>query len=245
LAAINGNNSGVEGVAKAVKLMIIRIVPDGDERDKDVANGIKYAIKNGAKVINMSFGKPFSPQKVFVDDVLKLAAKSNVLLIHAAGNDGENNDSIVHYPDKYDSVGNALLNNWITVGASGYKKGKTLAAPFSNYGKKTVDVFAPGVELWGISPGNKYGFASGTSMACPITSGAVAVIWSYFPDLTPVEIKDILMKSVVLYDKEVMKPSKSGEKVKMKFSDLSVSGGVINLYNAIKLAEQISASKVK
>jgi subtilisin family serine protease len=242
VGAERGNKIGVDGVAGNVRLMIVRVVPDGDERDKDVANGIRYAIENGAKVINMSFGKSFSPQKQFVDEVLPLADKYDVLMVHAAGNDASDNDVEINYPENLDSKGNRLTQNWITVGASSSTAGADLPANFSNYGKKNVDLFAPGVDIWGLEPGNKYGSASGTSMASPIAAGVAAVIRSYYPELTAAEVKEAMMKSVTPYDAEVNKPG--GDKnSKVKFSDLSVSGGVVNLYNALKAAEEIAKNK--
>ncbi len=243
VGAQRGNGIGVDGIAGNVQLMIVRVVPDGDERDKDVANGIRYAIENGAKVINMSFGKSFSPQKQFVDEVLPLAEKYDVLLVHAAGNDGENNDVVTNYPENRDAKGNKITQNWITVGASSKTAGIMLPASFSNYGKQNVDLFAPGVDVWGLEPGNKYGSASGTSMASPIAAGVAAVIRSYYPQLTAAEVKEAMMKSVTPYDGEVTKPAAEDGKVMIKFSELSVSGGVVNLYNALKAAEEIAAKK--
>jgi subtilisin family serine protease len=243
VGAQRGNKIGVDGIAGNVQLMIVRVVPDGDERDKDVANGIRYAIENGATVINMSFGKSFSPQKQFVDEVLPLAEKYDVLLLHAAGNDGENNDVVTNYPENRDANGNKITKNWITVGASSKDAGPALAAAFSNYGKLNVDLFAPGVDVWGLEPGNKYGSASGTSMASPIAAGVAAVIRSYYPQLTAAEVKEAMMKSVALYDGEVYKPADGDQKVMSKFVELSVSGGVVNLYNALKVAEEMAKLK--
>lgn len=244
VGAQRGNKIGVDGIASNVQLMIVRVVPDGDERDKDVANGIRYAIENGAKVINMSFGKSFSPQKQFVDEVLPLAEKYDVILFHAAGNDAENNDVVTNYPENADASGNKLTNNWVTVGASSKDAGKDLVAPFSNYGKVRVDLFAPGVDCWGLEPGNKYGSASGTSMASPVAAGVAAVIRSYYPQLTAGEVRDILMKSVTPYDGEVNKPVTGEEKpATVKFSELSVTGGVINLYKALVMAEEVAKAK--
>lgn len=245
IGAIRNNGKGANGVAGNVKLMIVRVVPDGDERDKDVANGILYAINNGAKVINMSFGKSYSPQKRFVDSVLRIANTKDVVLVHAAGNDGENNDLVTNYPENRDNNNIVICKSWITVGANSMKKGKDLPAGFSNYGKQNVDVFAPGVDLWGPEPGNKYGSASGTSMASPVVAGVAAVLRGYFPELTAVEIRDIIIKSAVKYEGEVNCPNATGENSVKPFSELSVSGGVANLYNAVLMAEELVKSKKK
>jgi subtilisin family serine protease len=242
---VRKNGKGADGVANCVQMMVVRVVPDGDERDKDVANGILYAINNGAKVINMSFGKAYSPQKKFVDSVLRIANTKDVVLVHAAGNDAENNDVVANFPENRDQNNKPICNNWITVGASSMKKGKELPARFSNYGKQNVDVFAPGVELWGLEPFNKYGSASGTSMASPVVAGIVSVLRGYFPELTPVEIREIIIKSAVKYDGEVKCPGKSEKDPLVPFSELSVSGGVANLYNAVKMAQEVVNAKKK
>ncbi len=245
IGAVRNNGKGANGVAGNVQLMIVRVVPDGDERDKDVANGILYAINNGAKVINMSFGKSYSPQKRFVDSVLRLVDAKDVVLVHAAGNDAENNDVVTNYPENRDANNNIICKSWITVGANSIKKGEELAAGFSNYGKQNVDVFAPGVDLYGLEPGNKYGYASGTSMASPVVAGLAAVLRGYYPELTAVEIRDIIIKSAVKYDKEVTILSEGGVKKKVPFTELCVSGGVANLYNAVLMAEEMVKSKKK
>ncbi len=236
VAAERGNKIGVDGIADNVQIMVVRVVPDGDERDKDVANGIRYAIENGAKVINMSFGKSFSPQKHFVDEVLPLAEKYDVLLFHAAGNDAEDNDVVTNYPENADAKGNKITGNWVSVGASSKEAGKDLPGSFSNYGKNKVDLFAPGVDCWGLEPFNKYGSASGTSMASPVAAGVAAVIRSYFPDLKASQVREVLMKSVTTYEGQVNKP---GTQNTVSFKDLSVTGGVINLYKAVQAAEEM------
>jgi subtilisin family serine protease len=245
VGAVRKNGKGADGVANCVQMMIVRVVPDGDERDKDVANGILYAINNGAKVINMSFGKSYSPQKQFVDSVLRIANTRDVVLVHAAGNDAENNDVVTNYPENRDENNQKICNSWITVGASSMKKGMDLPAPFSNYGKQNVDVFAPGLNLWGLEPGNKYGSMSGTSMASPVVAGIAAVIRGYFPELTAADVRDIIVKSAVKYDADVKCPGEGEEKVLKNFSELSVSGGVANLYNAVLMAQEMVAAKKK
>ncbi len=235
IGAKRGNNIGIDGVANNVQIMALRAVPDGDERDKDVANAIRYAVDNGAKIINMSFGKAFSPNKSYVDNAIKYAESKGVLLIHAAGNSGKNTDMGNNYPTK--NLGKKkVANNWIEVGASSWGKGDKLAASFSNYGKVNVDLFAPGVQIYSTAPGNEYQNAQGTSMASPVTAGVAALLLSYFPDLTASDVKDILMKSVRTFDGlMVIKPGTKDEMV--DFSELSVSGGIVNAYEAVKLAD--------
>jgi subtilisin family serine protease len=243
VAAVRGNNLGPDGVTSNAQLMIIRVVPDGDERDKDVANAILYAVNNGATIINMSFGKSYSPQKHFVDSALRIASQYDVLIIHAAGNEAENNDSIDHYPLNRDANGLVIEKKWLTIGASTSTGDENLPAPFSNYGSKTVDLFAPGQQIYSCQPNNKYGYVDGTSMACPITSGVAAIIRSYYPELTAMEVKEVIMKSVQPFNKKVIVPNQEGESTKVKFSELSVSGGIVNVYNALKLAEEMVKAK--
>jgi subtilisin family serine protease len=242
IAANRNNGFGIDGIAENVLIMAIRVVPDGDERDKDVALAIKYAVDNGANVINMSFGKALSPQKKFVDEAIKYAAAHNVLLIHAAGNDGENNDSIEHYPSKFMNDG-SVAPNMITAGASSFSMDKNYAAIFTNYGM-SVDLFAPGVNISSTIPENKYSLTNGTSFSCPITSGVAALVWSYYPQLTAVQLKDVLLKSVSKQTKlQVYKPGRGSKiRTEMKFSKLCKTGGTVNAYNALKLAAKISKS---
>lgn len=247
------NNIGLDGIADNVQIMSVRVVPDGDERDKDVANGIRYAADNGAKVINMSFGKAWVKDKKVVDDAVKYAESKGVLLIHAAGNENTNIDEVTHYPCRAMEDG-SLVNNWLEIGAMGYDfdikagdeekplpkspKFKMIVGDFSNYGVKYVDVFAPGVDIYSTTPENTYAFFNGTSMAAPATSGVAAVLMSYFPNLTAAQVRDILIKSSTKYPKyKLKKPGTKDELVML--SDLSASGGVVNLYNAIKLASKI------
>jgi len=236
VAAVRGNGIGPDGVTSNAQLMILLVVPDGDERDKDVANAILYAVNNGASIINMSFGKGYSPQKHFVDSALRVANEHDVLIVHAAGNDGENVDVEVHYPSNFDENGNVINDKFIVVGASTNSKGKKLPATFSNYGKTSVDIFSPGQDIYSCAPGNKYESASGTSMASPVATGVATIIRAYFPELSAKEVKEILLQSAVKYDKKVLLPG--SEKKKVSFSELSATGGVINVYNAIKMAEE-------
>lgn len=235
IAAKRGNGIGIDGVANNVKIMAVRAVPDGDEHDKDVANAIRYAVDNGAQIINMSFGKAFSPHKAYVDAAVKYAESKGVLLVHAAGNSGANTDVAKNYPTRL--LGKKkVAKNWIEVGASAWGKDDHLAASFSNYGKTSVDLFAPGVRIYSTTPHNSYENAQGTSMASPVTAGVAALVLSYFPELSATDLKEILMQSVRSFDGlMVIKPGTKDEMV--NFADLSVSGGIVNAYEAVKLAE--------
>ncbi|MNK59113.1 Thermophilic serine proteinase precursor [compost metagenome] len=249
IGAKRNNNIGINGVADNVKILTVRLVPDGDERDKDVANAIRYAVDNGAKVLNMSFGKSYSHNKQTVDDAVKYAESKDVLLVHAAGNDSEDNDVEPNFPMKYytnakgDTTG--IANTWITVGASGLHPDNELLADFSNYGKKTVDVFAPGVRINSTIPDSKYKEEQGTSMAAPVVAGLAAMIRSYYPNLSAAETKQIILESVVKPEQTVqVKISEEATKT-VKFSDISVTGGIVNAYNAIIKAEEFSNKKKK
>ncbi|GAA4187220.1 S8 family peptidase [Sphingobacterium ginsenosidimutans] len=249
IAAKRNNNIGINGVADNVKILTVRLVPDGDERDKDVANAIRYAVDNGAKVLNMSFGKSYSHNKQTVDDAVKYAESKDVLLVHAAGNDSEDNDVEPNFPMKYytnakgDTTG--IANNWITVGASGLHPDNELLADFSNYGKKTVDVFAPGVRINSTIPDSKYKEEQGTSMAAPVVAGLAAMIRSYYPNLSAAETKQIILESVVKPEQTVqVKISEEATKT-VRFADISVTGGIVNAYNAIIKAEEFSSKKKK
>lgn len=247
IAAARNNGKGMDGVAADVKIMAVRCVPNGDERDKDIANAIIYAVDNGAKILNMSFGKKYSWNKKVVDDAVKYAQSKGVLLMHAAGNDHLNIDEITHYPTaKYEGKGYAT--NMITIGALSWKPDSMIAAPFTNYGKKSIDLFAPGVDIYSTAPEQQYKDASGTSMATPVAAGVAAVLKSYYPSLTPEQIKTILIKSSLktYKGKKVIKPgSKKGEKDRyVKFEQLGKNGGIVNLYEAVKMAEKYT-KKVK
>ena len=241
VAANRDNGIGVKGVAENVLIMSLRVVPDGDERDKDIALAIRYATNMGAKVINMSFGKDYSPQKKFVDDAVKYAVANDVLFVHAAGNDAKNSDITDSYPSNILLDKSTVKASWITVGASSQEFGKNLPASFSDYGKKEVDVFAPGVSIYNLKPGNLYKENDGTSMASPMVSGLAALLRSYFPGLSAPKIKECILKSVTIYPRKVFRPEEGNKKRhKIRFTELSVSGGVVNAFNAVKLAEEMS-----
>jgi len=245
IGALRGNGVGVDGIAPAVKFMMIRTVPDGDERDKDVANAIRYAVDNGARIISMSFGKAYSPFKAAVDDAVKYADAHGVLMVHAAGNDGQDLAKKPSFPSTtYLSGGKPNL--WIEVGASSWKGGDSLAANFSNYGQQQVDVFAPGVDILSTVPGNQYERDSGTSMAAPVVSGLAALIMDYYPNLTPSDVRRIILASVNNYSGQmVVRPGPPDQAQKVPFGTLSVTGGIVNAYNALKMAEEVSNGKPK
>ena len=242
IGAVRGNNVGIDGVAPAVKLMSVRAVPDGDERDKDVANAVRYAVDNGAHIINMSFGKAYSPHKAIVDEAMKYADSKGVLLIHAAGNDAANLDKTNSYPTPVVN-GNQRIRNWITVGASSWRGGDTIAASFSNYGRTEVDVFAPGEDILSTMPDNEFERSSGTSMAAPVVSGLAALIMAYYPELSAADVKRaILETSMRLGDRTAIVPGSEGEQ-RAPFSTMSATGGIVNAVAALQMAEQIAASK--
>lgn len=237
IGAQRKNGIGMDGVADNVRIMSVRCVPNGDERDKDIANAIRYAVDNGCSIINMSFGKKYSPGKKAVDDAVKYAESKGVLLIHAAGNSSDDIDEIIHYPCKKLQSGKTA-SNFMDVGALSWKPDDEIVAPFSNYGEKTVDIFAPGVDIHSTVPdNNQYKDASGTSMAAPVVAGVAAVLKSYFPELTAKQIKKILMKSSIktYKEKKIIKPGTKDEMV--EFDELSNTGGIVNLYEAVKMAQ--------
>jgi len=240
IAAQRNNGLGVDGVADHVRIMTLRVIPDGDEYDKDVALAIRYAVDQGAKVINMSFGKSFSPEKKWVDSAVRYAELKDVLLVHASGNEGENIDEKENYPSPLLTQWHSKANNFITVGASSdIRIEKSIAADFSNYGKEMVDVFAPGVKIYSTIPGgNQYGNLNGTSMASPVVAGVAAILRSYFPELTAPEIKKIIESSVSKPDSLINCYQPGDKNKKVPFNLLCKSGGIINAYNAVKVANE-------
>jgi subtilisin family serine protease len=232
IGAVRNNDIGMNGVAADVKLMILRVVPNGDERDKDVANAIRYAVDNGAQIINMSFGKSYSPGKEAVDQALLYASNKNVLFVHGAGNDGANLDKYPNFPNPYIGDGNYKFENWLEVGAISSSGD---AASFSNYSKTRVDVFAPGVKIYSTVPDNKYAHHDGTSMAAPVVSGLAALIWSYFPELNAKQLKTVITGSVIAVPFKTIQPG--SKKKKVKFTTLCSTGGIVNAYRAFSIAK--------
>jgi len=238
IAADRTNNLGIMGVADNVAIMGVRCTPNGDERDKDVANAVRYAVDNGAKVINMSFGKAYSWDKAVVNEAMKYAASKDVLIVQAAGNENKNIDVENNFPNHKD-LDEKTIASWITVGASGPKNDETLKASFSNFGKTQVDVFAPGVQIYSTVPGSKYKNLNGTSMASPVVAGLAGLIRSYYPKLTAAQVKEIIVKSVTKVNHNVSYKKgedENAETVSVPFSDLCISGGIVNAYEALKLA---------
>jgi len=237
IAAQRGNGIGMDGVASNVEIMVVRAVPDGDEYDKDVALAIRYAVDNGAKVINTSFGKAYSQNPEWVWDAIKYAAKHDVLIVNAAGNDGIDLDIVSSYPNDITADGKDIGETFITIGALNYKYGSEMVATFSNYGTYNVDVFSPGVKIWSTTPLDTYKFLQGTSMASPNVAGVAAVIRSYFPKLSAKEVKKVLMDSGLSSSTSVVL---GGEKSNVEpFNSISVSGKMVNLYNALIMASKM------
>lgn len=222
IAAENNNNIGIDGIARNVQIMSVRMVPDGDERDKDVANAIHYAVDNGAKIINMSFGKAYSPEKDLVWDAIQYATSKNVLLVHAAGNDNKNIDTESNFPTNYKD-GKEMSQTWLTVGASS-RNNDAIKASFSNFGVGQVDIFAPGLEIYSTVPESGYDWANGTSMAAPAVSGVAALVWGYFPRLTAAQLKTVLTESGISND---------------QLKEMSKNARLVNALSALKKAEEL------
>jgi cell wall-associated protease len=241
IGAIRGNGLGGDGVAENVKLMSLRAVPDGDEQDKDIALAIRYAVDNGAMVINMSFGKSYSMHQKEVYEALAYADSKGVLLVHAAGNDNADVDKTDNYPSSSYSFQTKKLGNYITIGASTRTPKEHLAATFSNYGQTKVDVFAPGFEIYNSVPQSDYKLLQGTSMAAPMVAGVAAMLKSYFPTLTMLEIKEAMLQSAKSYKgtKQVV----PGTEELKDFGTLSVTGGVVDVNAAVKACMQMESKK--
>jgi cell wall-associated protease len=238
VAQVRNNNIGGDGIANNVQILTVRAVPDGDEYDKDIALGIRYAVDNGAKVINGSFGKSFSPHKQWVYDAIKYAEKKDVLIVHAAGNSAEDIDSFDNYPNDSDDKITEFADNMITIGALNFEYGDKVVARFSNIGKVNVDVFAPGVKIYATTPNDTFKYLQGTSMASPNVAGVAAVIRSYYPKLSASQVKHILMDSGVAITADVVVGGKPADT--RSFTTLSKSGKIVNAYNALLMAEKMS-----
>lgn len=237
IAAARNNGKGMNGVANNVEIMVLRAVPDGDEYDKDIAMAIRYAADNGAKVINTSFGKYYSPHPEWVWDAIKYAASKDVLIVNAAGNEAFDLDGIQVYPNDQEGTEAEIANNFLTVGALNYEYGGEMVANFSNYGVSNVDVFAPGVKIWSTTPLNTYEYLQGTSMASPAVAGVAAIIRSYYPNLKASQVKTILMNSGLPSTSQVMLGGDSSNT--QNFGEISKSGKMVNMYNAILMAEKM------
>ncbi|MCR9172653.1 MAG: S8 family serine peptidase [bacterium] len=248
IGAVRGNGIGNDGVAGDVAIMSLRAVPNGDEWDKDIAMAVRYAVDNGAQVINMSFGKSYSPEQAQMIEAFRYAEKNGVLVVHAAGNEASDNNISENYPRPKYAAMDQSFTNWIEVGASTrHKKAKIkdgfivrdgIAADFSNYGNNTVDVFAPGHDIYSTVPDNEYDLYDGTSMAGPMVAGTAALIKSYYPELTMFEVRDIILQSVEKTNKTMPLPGDTEKMVSL--NQLSKTGGIVNVYNAVELAESYS-----
>ena len=238
VAQVRHNNLGGDGIANNVRILTVRAVPDGDEYDKDIALGIRYAVDNGAKIINGSFGKSFSPHKQWVYDAIKYAESKDVLIVHAAGNDAKDIDVANNYPNDSDDKKTEFADNLITIGALNYDYGNKVVAGFSNFGKINVDVFAPGVKIYATTPNNTYKLLQGTSMASPNVAGVAALIRSYYPKLSAKQVKHILMDSGVAITADVVVGGKPADV--RSFTTLSKSGKIVNAYNALLMAKKMS-----
>ena len=242
IAANRNNTIGIKGITNNVGIMPLSISFSRDEYDKDIAMAVRYAVDNGAKVINMSFGKEFSLHKEWVFEAFKYAEEHNVLVVHCAGNNGFNVDENPYYPSDNSFDGSKeVCGNFINVGSISSRMDNTFLSPFSNYGKQNVDLFAPGEEIYTTTTGSSYVSDSGTSLAGPMVSGTAALIWSYYPKFTVAQVKQIILDSGTAYDLEVIIPGTTDKKV--PFSELSKSGKVLNVYNAMQMAEKVSKQK--
>ncbi len=242
IGQVRNNKIGGDGVANNVEIMAVRAVPNGDEYDKDIALAIRYAADNGAKVINGSFGKSYSPHKQWVYDAIKYAEKKDVLFVHAAGNDGLNIDlpENTNFPNDSDDNKKEFASNVLTVGALNYAYGEGVVTDFSNYGAFNVDVFAPGAEIYATVPNNKFKYEQGTSMASPNAAGVAALIRSYYPKLSAKQVKQILIDSGTPLPATVLLGE---DKESKKAAESSKSGKMVNAYTALLMAEKISKSK--
>ena len=238
VAQTRNNTLGGDGIANNVEILTVRAVPDGDEYDKDIALGIRYAVDNGAKVINGSFGKSFSPHKQWVYDAIKYAEKKDVLIVHAAGNDAKDIDTENNFPNDSDDKVTEFADNVITIGALNFEYGNKVVARFSNIGKVNVDVFAPGVKIYATTPNDSYKYLQGTSMAAPNAAGVAALIRSYYPKLSAQQVKHILMDSGIAITTDVIVGGKPADT--RSFTTLSKSGKIVNAYNALLMADKMS-----
>ena len=237
IAAQRSNDIGIKGVASHARIMSLRAIPNGDERDKDIALSIRYAANMGARIINMSFGKQYSPDREKVQQAIEYAEQKGVLFIHAAGNEAKNLDLYKNqnFPTPLKIKNSEKISAWIEVGASSGTKGLTLPAIFSNYGQTSVDIFAPGVKIESCVPGNKYAVFSGTSMASPALAGVAALLWSIKPELTALEVRDLILNKGRSYeDLVVKKPSQIGPLAQVLFSELSITGKIVDAFESFK-----------
>jgi len=244
IGAKRNNNIGVDGINDKVKIMALSISVAGNEFDKDIALAIRYAVDNGAKVINMSIGKSFSLHSDWVNDAMKYANEKDILIITSAGNEGHNLSKVENYPN--DMIKDSeFIDNFIKVGNTSNKIDSLLVYSNSNYSKTEVDIFAPGKSIKCLDR-NKVTITTGTSFAAPMVTGVASLIFSYYPNLSAKEVKEIILSSGISIKFDVLKPYANDEKRdpnKVPFSSLSKSGKIVNAYNALLLAEKISKKK--
>ena len=172
-----------------------------------------------------------------VDEAVKYAMSKDVLMIHIAGNEGRNPDDPAYgwFPSRRYEDGSGEAKARITVGASDQLDDSALVADFSNYGRTNVDVFAPGVAIYSCYPGSTYGYDDGTSMAGPMVAGVAALIREYYPKPSAVQVKEIILRPVVKPAHPVIVQERGVEKM-VYLSDICTSGGIVNAYQALKLA---------
>lgn len=245
IAAIRNNGKGINGVANNVAIMSIRAVPNGDEYDKDIALGIRYAVDNGARIINGSFGKSFSPNAQWVYDALKYAAEKNVLFVHAAGNDGADLDDLANsnFPNDQEKNGPEIVDNVITVGALNAEYGSELVASYSNYGNINVDIFAPGTDIYSTFPNNEYEYSPGTSMAAPAVAGIAALVMSQYPSLTAAQVKQVILRSGLPIKAKVILGGDNSKSASL--DEISTSGKIANAYNALIMASKVANGQLQ
>ena len=246
LAASRANNTGAKGITDNIKVMSLCISPYGDEHDKDMALAIRYAVDNGAKIINISSSKEFSLREDWVHDAIKYASDNDVLIVTSAGNSNYNLDEpdTFNYPDDTKEDGTEVADNFIKVGATTYLS-EEFKRSSSSYGKNSVDVFAPGLKIYTTSSqkNEKYTYSGGTSAATPIVSGVAALVRSYYPKLSASQVKEIILQSGVSYNIDIEIEQEDSTKKSIPFSELSKSGKVVNAYNALLMAAQLSENK--
>ncbi|MFD2585914.1 S8 family serine peptidase [Croceitalea marina] len=219
--------------AENIEIMPISIFPEnGAEFEEDIAKAIRYAVNNGADIINYSSSIRFLLKPSLLYEALLYAEKHNVLIVTSAGNTGENLDKIMTHPRK--KYKKYRLSNLIMVGMSDSTIGPNLKPIHGNYGKETVDLFAPGTDFLTTNPKNEYFKTSGSSISSAIVATTCATIKLYHPKLKAAEIREIILQSVSKYNGEIFLDE--GGKTKVLFTDLCMAGGILNVENAFKLA---------
>lgn len=238
LAATRTNDLGVQGFSDAIRIMPVVMVAHGDEHDEDVAKAIRYAVDNGAQIINMSWVKYYSTQTELVRAAFEYAAKKNVLLVTGSGNDSKDIDVELSFPTDF-YLGEEIMDNFINTGGTTSQLDSTIVAEFSNYGKKQVDIFSPAKDIFSSAPDNEYNSRRGTSFASPIVAGTAALLLSYFPQLTAIQLKEIILKSGTKLDILVNRPGDEDGAALVPFSELSKTGSILNVYAAIQMAMEL------